>query len=103
MINCNIQNIDQEDINNQLDQLNQQFSDYFIWLIDTITDLEVEEDYEKAAELMDEFGNKSNWLAFQFHVWKGTPIQETKEVVQQTFEMVYNQMKEHKKKLNKIN
>jgi hypothetical protein len=99
MINCNIQNIDQENINNQLDQLNEEFSTYFIWLIDQITDLEAEEDYEKAAELMDEYEKKSNWVAFQFHIWRGTPIEESKEIMQQTFEMIYAQMKSFKQTL----
>jgi len=99
MINCNIQNIDEENINTQLDQLNEEFSTYFIWLIDNITDLEAEEDYEKAAELMDEYEKKANWVAFQFHIWRGTPIEESKEIMQQTFELIYGQMKSFKQTL----
>lgn len=102
-VNCDIQNIDEENIDNQLDQLNSEFSEYFIWLIDNITDLEVEENYEKAAELMEEFEQKSNWLAFQFHIWKGTPIEDSKEVIRATFEMIYGQMKKHKQTLKNNN
>jgi GTPase involved in cell partitioning and DNA repair len=97
MINCDIQNIDKDHINQQLDQLNQEFSEYFLWLIDNITDLEQEENYEKAAEFMKEFEAKQQWVAFQFHIWKGTPMSETKEVIQDTFNWVYNSMKEFKK------
>jgi GTP-binding protein EngB required for normal cell division len=102
-INCELQGIDEEHINNQLDELNQEFSKYVLWIIDKITDLEEEENYEKAAELMKEFELKEQWVAFQFHIWKGTPIEETKEVIQATFDYVYNSMKEFKKKITNNN
>jgi len=98
MINCDIQNIDKDHINQQLDQVNQEFSKYFIWLIDQITDLEQEENYEKAAELMKEYQDKKRWVAFIFHIWVGTPIEESEEVMQATFDVIYNSVKEFKKK-----
>lgn len=104
MINCELQGIDKDHINQQLDQINEEFSEYFIWLIDQITDLEEEENYEKAAELMKEYEEKKRWIAFQFHVWKGVTFEESEEVIQKTFDFTYNSMKDFKKKIkNKQN
>lgn len=97
MINCEIQGIDKAHIDKQLDELNAAFADFFMWTIDRITDLEIEENYEKAAEIMKEYEDKKKWVGLQFNIWAGTSFEESEKVFQDSFDYVYAQTKKFKK------